>query len=79
MKTILYETVYSETTMSLDQLVNQRISDGWQPHGSPYINPSGTFFQAVVLDEDAAEKLRNDAQAEIKALLTEPGAKFTRL
>jgi hypothetical protein len=79
MKIEFYETVSGETTISLDQLVNQRISDGWQPHGSPYTNHNGTLFQAMVLDTEAVEKTKKETQAEITGLLSKPGAKLTRL
>lgn len=78
MKIKFYETVSGETTMSLDQLVNQRVPEGWQPHGSPYTNNKGAFFQAIVLDEETAEKSKTVIQAEIRAALSEPGVKLTR-
>jgi hypothetical protein len=32
----LYYTQYSETVSGLDELVNERLAEGWQLYGPPY-------------------------------------------
>lgn len=76
MKINFYETVSATTPVALDQLVNQRISDGWQPHESPYTNQDGALFQAMVLDESAVKEMRKKTKAEIKGL-SKAGVKLT--
>lgn len=67
MKIEFYQTASGESPAKLDLDINQHISDGWQPYGNPYAN-GNLLYQAMVLDAEATEKMKTEAQAEIKAL-----------
>jgi len=71
-----YETASGENPIKFDLIVNQQISNGWRPYGNPYTNGK-VFFQAMVLDTEAMEKLKEETKAEIADLLSKPGVKLT--
>lgn len=55
-KITAYEVFSVETPLELEKYVNQKIGQGWQPHGSIHAAPDGKggllFIQAVVKYEN---------------------------
>ena len=43
-----YYTIKSESDVSLDGAVEEKLNEGWTLYGSPYIDREGYYCQAVV-------------------------------
>jgi len=52
-----YELLSAPTAEKLSELVNERLAEGWQPHGSPFAL-GRDLYQAVVLDSEHDKRLR---------------------
>jgi len=56
-----YQTVDSPSVTRLDIQVNELISAGWQPFGSPY-KIADAVCQTMVLDTDAMKRMKEETQ-----------------
>lgn len=54
-----YTTVAGQDVRELDRTVNEKIEEGWQPHGGPYVSNlygDSLCYQAMVMSEEEATK-----------------------
>ena len=52
MKIVDYDLLANTRNVPLEEIVSNRIKQGWQPYGSPYLDRNGVEKQAVVLHEE---------------------------
>jgi hypothetical protein len=56
-----YLLLSAPTADRLSELVNERLAEGWQPHGSPFAR-GRDIYQAVILDPDYEKRLRKTSE-----------------
>jgi hypothetical protein len=60
-RVVEYGLLSASDSQQLAAKVNERVAEGWQPHGSPFGRP-GALFQAVVLSAKAAKRIRRTSE-----------------
>lgn len=70
MKERHYWTQYANTSGDLDDLVNERIGEGWEPYGPPYVaiqdGKDTLFCQAMTRNRPRAQGMSEQIRAELE-------------